>query len=269
MSSPSTSLGSHPVDATHAIKTTNLHVAYDSNVVLHGVDFVVPQGQCVAVTGSNGSGKSTLVKALLGAAPVTHGTIELFGKTRRSHEIPWKEIGYVPQRVSASSGVPSSALEVVRSGTLGPRQWWHYHGSKKASLRALHTVGLVHRRKQPFQTLSGGQQQRVLIARALVRNPQLLLMDEPLAGIDRHSQSKLSDIVGALKSEGRTIVLVLHELGPLEPYLDRIVNLSAGHIDFDGTPQEAPAYHSEPHCHPSQPHDPSRISGSFSGGFDD
>ncbi|MDO5729946.1 MAG: metal ABC transporter ATP-binding protein [Actinomycetaceae bacterium] len=269
MSSASIQGGSHPSGATRAIRTTNLHVAYDSNVVLHGVDFDVPLGQCMAITGSNGSGKSTLVKALLGAAPVTLGEIELFGKTRRSHEIPWEKIGYVPQRASTPSGVPSSALEVVRSGTLGPRQWWHYHGSKKASLRALHTVGLVHRRKQPFQTLSGGQQQRVLIARALVRNPQLLLMDEPLAGIDRHSQTKLADIIGELKAEGRTIVLVLHELGPLEPHLDRIVNLSAGHIDFDGEPTDAPAYHSEPHCHPNEPHDPSRISRSFSGGLDD
>lgn len=269
MSSASQQRGSHPSGATRAVRTTNLHVAYDSNVVLHGVDFEVPLGQCVAITGSNGSGKSTLVKALLGAAPVTLGEIELFDKTQKSHAIPWQRIGYVPQRPATGAGVSSSTLEVVRSGTLGPKKWWHPRGSKAAALRALNTVGLAHRRHEPLQFLSGGQQQRVLIARALVRNPELLIMDEPLAGIDRHSQAKLADVVGQLKREGTTIVLVLHELGPLEPHLDRIISLSAGHIDFDGAPDQAPSYHPQHHHHPTLPHDPARISDSFTGGFDD
>ena len=217
------------MSAVPALEAHNVHVAYESHTVLHGVDLAIPAGQCVAIMGENGSGKSTLVKAIVGAAPVTAGDFHLFGHDR--HHVPWERVGYVPQRASAPGGVSSTALEVVRSGTLGPRQWWYRPGSKAAALEALETVGLTHRKDQAFHLLSGGQQQRILIARALVRDPSLLIMDEPLAGIDRHSQHELARVVAALKAQGRTILLVLHELGPMEPHLDRIITFGAGHIE--------------------------------------
>ncbi|HHT41564.1 MAG TPA: metal ABC transporter ATP-binding protein [Actinomyces sp.] len=250
----------HPSDAALAVSTHNLHVAYESNVILHGVDVDIPVGQCVAITGANGSGKSTFVKALMGSAPVTAGDVELLGgssrkNAKRGRPIDWRRIGYVPQRPATGAGVSSSSLEVVRSGTLGPKQWWHPVGSKKRAQEALKTVGLLHRQDVPLQVLSGGQQQRVRIARALVRDPDLLIMDEPLAGIDHHSQNKLAEIVGRLKDAGKTIILILHELGPLEPHLDRAIHIANGHVEFDGDPKDLPGVHAENHHHYPHPAD--------------
>lgn len=266
--------GSHQTDAALAVYTDNLHVAYETNVILHGVDISIPVGQCVAITGANGSGKSTFVKALIGSAPVTAGEVRIFGGSprgmgeKRRDTIDWNRIGYVPQRPATGAGVSSSALEVVRSGTLGPRQWWYPRGSKKAALEALDTVGLAHRKDEPTQVLSGGQQQRVRIARALVRDPDLLIMDEPLAGIDKHSQEKLADIVELKKAEGKTILLILHELGPLQPHLDRAINIANGHVEFDGDPKELPHLHPEQHHHYPHTSD-SLFDNKFSGGHDE
>ncbi|MDO5720970.1 MAG: metal ABC transporter ATP-binding protein [Actinomycetaceae bacterium] len=214
-----------------ALTAENIHVTYGANTVLHGVDLQVPTGQCLAIMGQNGSGKSTFVKAIVGAAPVSAGTFQILGQPQEN--APWDKLGYVPQRVSAPAGVSSTALEVVRSGTLGPRRWWYRPGTKGAALKALDVVGLAHRKDQAFHLLSGGQQQRILIARALVRDPQILIMDEPLSGIDHHSARELARVVKHLKSQGRTIIIVLHELGPMEPLLDRIVTVANGHIETD------------------------------------
>ena len=137
----------------------------------------------------------------------------------------------------------------------GPKQWWHPVGSKKRAQEALNTVGLLHRQDVPLQVLSGGQQQRVRIARALVRDPDLLIMDEPLAGIDHYSQNKLAEIVGRLKDAGKTIILILHELGPLEPHLDRAIHIANGHVEFDGDPKDLPGVHAENHHHYPHPAD--------------
>lgn len=261
MSLQNTAQESHHPGAALAVYTHHLHVAYDTNVILHGLDIEIPIGQCVAITGANGSGKSTFVKALMGSAPITEGDLQIFGKNARSKglfgqgAVPWNRIGYVPQRPSAASAVSSSALEVVRSGLLGPKQWWYAAGSKKIAEDALGRVGLLHRAQTPVQELSGGQHQRVRIARALARDPDLLILDEPLAGIDRHSQEKLAGLIGQAKERGKTIVLILHELGPIEPHIERIINLASGHITFDGPVAQAPHTHSEVHHHFPHPED--------------
>lgn len=230
------------VNAPVAVRANNVHVAYDNEPILHGINLLIPQGQCAAIMGENGSGKSTFIKAMVGAAPVTVGNFQFFGSL--VGKVPWEHIGYVPQRAAAPAGISSTALEVVRSGTLSSRKWWYHRGSKAAALKALAAVGLVRRQAQAFHLLSGGQQQRVLIARALVRDPKLLIMDEPLAGIDRHSQDELAHMAGTLKEDGRTILLVLHELGPLEPLLDRVITIGAGHIASDHV--LGPVSHSSP-----------------------
>ncbi|MDO5033951.1 MAG: metal ABC transporter ATP-binding protein [Actinomycetaceae bacterium] len=256
---------SHRTDAALAVYTNHLHVAYETNVILHGLDIEIPTGQCVAITGSNGSGKSTFVKSLMGSAPVTDGEIEIFGKNPKSKglftsgKVDWDRIGYVPQRPSAPSPVSSTAREVVRSGLLGPKRPWHTPGSKQLTEAALTQVGLLHRADTPVQVLSGGQHQRIRIARALVRDPDLFIADEPLAGIDRHSQEKLADIIGSLKEQGKTILLVLHELGPIEPHIDRVINLASGHVTYDGPVQDTDEVqpggfspklgHTDPHHH--------------------
>ena len=223
--------------APAVVRLDNLHVAWDTDLILHGITLTIPAGQTVAITGSNGSGKSTTVKALLGTAPITSGDAQLIGRsitTRR--RVPWKKIGYVPQRISSGGAVSSSAIEVVRSGLLGPRRLWAMPGDTARAMDALERVGMAHRAHSPMNILSGGQAQRVLIARALVRRPELLIMDEPMAGIDAASRARLADIVADAKAEGTTILIVLHELGELGPLLDRELHISAGHISYDGTP---------------------------------
>ncbi|WP_297554328.1 ATP-binding cassette domain-containing protein [uncultured Actinomyces sp.] len=261
MSLQNTKQESHRYGAALAVYTHHLHVAYDTTVILHGLDIEIPIGQCVAITGANGSGKSTFVKALMGSAPVTEGELQIFGKNARGKglfgrsDVPWNRIGYVPQRPSAASAVSSTALEVVRSGLLGPKQWWYTAGSKQIAEDALRRVGLLHRAQTPVQELSGGQHQRVRIARALARDPELLILDEPLAGIDRHSQEKLAQLIEQAKEQGKTIVLILHELGPIEPHIERIINLASGHVNYDGPVATAPHTHTEEHHHYPHPDD--------------
>ena len=212
-------------------------VVLGASLVLDAVDLTVVEGESVAILGANGSGKSTLIKTVLGLHPTRSGRVRLFGHdvTRRRH-VPWDRVGYVPQRVGAGSGVPATALEVVRSGLLSPRHPLADRG-RRASARAmdaLDAVGLAHRAKDHVQIFSGGQAQRVLIARALVRSPQLLLLDEPLAGIDRASRQSLAAILTDLHARGLTLVTVLHEMGELTDVVTRAIVLSEGRIISDG-----------------------------------
>ena len=264
-SDPSTTqhAGAPLFGAPAVVRLDNLHVAWDTDLILHGITLTIPAGQTVAITGSNGSGKSTTVKALLGTAPITSGDAQLFGRsitTRR--RVPWKKIGYVPQRISSGGAVNSSAIEVVRSGLLGPRRLWAMPGDTARAMDALERVGMAHRAHSPMNILSGGQAQRVLIARALVRRPELLIMDEPMAGIDAASRARLAGIVADAKTEGTTILIVLHELGELGPLLDRELHISAGHISYDGAPHiddDHEQHHGGgDHCHPSEATAPSQ-----------
>ena len=215
-----------------------LHVAWENDLILHGLSASIQRGEAVAITGANGSGKSTLLKAIIGVAPITLGVVRLFGvDSAERTEVDWSRVGYVPQRVSSGGGVAASVLEVVSSGLLGAGRLFARPGDKKRALAALKQVGMAHRAKESMAILSGGQQQRVLIARALVRKPDLLLMDEPMAGIDAHSRQRLAEICAQAKEGGTTIVVVLHEIGELRPILTRQLHISAGHIEYDGTPR--------------------------------
>jgi zinc transport system ATP-binding protein len=207
--------------------------------ILHGVDLDVPGGQTVALLGANGSGKSTLVKTIVGLYPVDSGRVELFGTPLPDFKA-WQRVGYVPQRTTAAAGVPATVGEVVASGLLGPRSWASRRGraDRGAVHEALATVGMLDRVADPVAALSGGQQQRVLIARALARRPDLLIMDEPMAGVDLVSQEAFADTLEDLSSHGTTILLVLHELGPLARLIDRTVVLRAGTVTYDGAPVE-------------------------------
>ena len=229
--------GASHAEATAVVRLDNLHVAWDTDLILHGISLTIPAGQTVAITGSNGSGKSTTIKALLGTAPITGGDAQLFGRSITARRrVPWNRVGYVPQRISSGGAISASAIEVVRSGLLGPRRLWAMPGDTSRAMEALERVGMAHRAHSPMNILSGGQAQRVLIARALVRRPELLIMDEPMAGIDAASRARLADIVADAKEQGTTILIVLHELGELGPLLDRELHISAGHVSYDGPP---------------------------------
>lgn len=220
-----------------AIKVRELSVVLGSSLILDDVSLAVGGGESVAILGANGSGKSTLVKAVLGLVPLSGGSIELLGTpTSRRHRVPWERVGYVPQRIGAGSGVPATALEVVRSGLLGPRRPWADRGraAKRKAMAALDAVGLAHRAADHVQVFSGGQAQRVLIARALVRSPELLILDEPLAGIDRTSRESLAEILQGLRAQGLTLVTVLHEMGELADVVQRAILLQDGRLVADG-----------------------------------
>ena len=220
-----------------AIKVRELSVVLGSSLILDDVSLAVGGGESVAILGANGSGKSTLVKAVLGLVPLSGGSIELLGTpTSHRHRVPWERVGYVPQRIGAGSGVPATALEVVRSGLLGPRRPWADRGraAKRKAMAALDAVGLAHRAADHVQVFSGGQAQRVLIARALVRSPELLILDEPLAGIDRASRESLAEILQGLRAQGLTLVTVLHEMGELSDVVQRAILLQDGQLVADG-----------------------------------
>jgi zinc transport system ATP-binding protein len=220
----------------------------ETGTILHGIDLAISEGEAVALLGANGSGKSTLVKALLGIAPVSAGNAVIYGidvaSARRS--VPWDRIGYVPQRLGPSSGVPATALEVVASGLLNNRRFRPGREARRKSLEALEQVGLADRAHDSVQVFSGGQLQRVLIARALVREPDLIILDEPLAGIDRASKEALAATLRRMRDRGTTILVVLHELGELSGIIDRAVVLRHGRVIFDGPPPPAAAGHDHP-----------------------
>jgi zinc transport system ATP-binding protein len=214
-------------------------VAYGSREVLHGVDLVVEPGEVVAILGANGSGKSTLVRAILDLVPLTAGSVRLFGVERSSRAMRrnWQRIGYVPQRLGAGGGVPATVGEVVASGRLARRGVLRPAGSRDraAISAALRAVGLAERVHDPVGSLSGGQQQRTLIARALAAEPELLVLDEPTAGVDAASQDAFAAALQGFTAGNGTVLLVAHELGPLEPLVTRAVVVHNGSVAHDGS----------------------------------
>ncbi|CAM5678467.1 ABC transporter OS=Streptomyces fumanus OX=67302 GN=GCM10018772_02980 PE=4 SV=1 [Streptomyces fumanus] len=227
-----------------------------SRPVLRGIDLTVRRGEVVALLGANGSGKSTAVRTIIGQVPVSAGQVELFGTPRRRFR-DWARVGYVPQRTTAAGGVPATVTEVVSSGRLSRTRFGLFRKADHAAVRAaLDLVGMADRAKDPVDALSGGQHQRVLIARALAAAPDLLIMDEPMAGVDLASQEILAATLREQVAAGTTVLLVLHELGPLEPLIDRAVVLRDGCVLHDGPPPEAVGQHALPghdHVHPHAP----------------
>ncbi|MBC6463968.1 metal ABC transporter ATP-binding protein [Actinomadura alba] len=233
---------------------TGGRVRLDGKDVLKDIDLRVAPGDVLAVLGPNGSGKSTLIRALLGLVPMAAGRTEIYGSTPARFR-DWKRVGYVPQRLTVGGGVPATVREVVASGRIARQS--RFRPSSKADRaavdRALAAVDLADRARDPAHRLSGGQQQRVLIARALAGEPDAFVMDEPTAGVDSASQAALAATLSRLTAEGRTVVLVAHELGPLEPLITRAVVLETGRVVHDGAPPQpegACALPGHQHVHP-------------------
>lgn len=217
---------------------------YGDRAVVSGVSLDIHAGEVVAILGPNGSGKSTLVKGVLGLNDHLGGQVELFGTPFdrfRDHA----RLGYVPQRHTLSTSVRATAAEIVAIGRLPHQSWLGRMNREDHRIveESLALVGLSDRAKADVSTLSGGQQRRVLIARALAAHPDVLIMDEPTAGVDLASQAVLSQVLARLAARGATMLIVTHELRALKGVLTRIIELDGGLIAFDGTSAEHDRWH--------------------------
>jgi zinc transport system ATP-binding protein len=249
-----------PSSSAKAVQVADLSVDLGGRLVLRGVDLQIRQGEVVAVLGTNGSGKSTLIKTIVGLLPAVRGEVKLFG-TPVTRFRQWQRIGYVPQRITAAGGVPATVQEVVSSGLLSKRRLFRplKAADRAAVEEALEIVDMADRRKDGVAELSGGQQQRVLIARALVSDPDLLILDEPTAGVDLASQGIFAEAIRERVARGTTVVMVSHDLGPMDALIDRSVVLRRGRIVYDGAPH-ASQTHAHVHPHGSADDEPGWLS---------
>jgi zinc transport system ATP-binding protein len=224
------------------VEAAHVSFAYGVNPVLEDVSFTIERGEFVALVGPNGSGKSTLLRILLGIRRAGRGDVKLFGHDPR-HLPERGRVGYVPQRLHMPSDLPATVEEVVRAGRLARRGWWRpaTAADRSAVDHALDAVKMSDLRRQRMRELSGGQQQRVLIAKALVGDPELLVLDEPVAGVDAESQRLFRDsLVHLVAEHGATVLLVSHELGAVADDLHRVIVLRH-RVLFDGAPADLAA----------------------------
>lgn len=230
-------------EGTPAVQLRSATFGYAGRPVITDVDLRVAAGEVVAVLGPNGSGKTTLVKGLLGLSEHLSGEVEVLG-TPLARLKDRTRIGYVPQRHTLVGGVRATVAEVVATGLLARRPWWRpaTRQDRQDVVDAVEAAGLADRLRFDVDSLSGGQQRRVLIARALVSRPDVLVMDEPTAGVDRASQDVLSNVLQRLGRAGTTMLIVTHELLALRGIVDRIVEVDTGHLTFDGPPQAYAAH---------------------------
>lgn len=244
------------VPAEQVVEIHGAGVSLGGRPIVRDINLTVRSGEVVALLGANGSGKSTLVKAMVRLLPLTTGEVRLYDEPLADFR-QWCRLGYVPQRSTITSGVPSTVAEVVAAGRLSRRKPFapSRRADRVAVERALQAVGLAERARHSVSTLSGGQQQRVLIARTLAGEPELLILDEPNAGVDLASQFAIAETLTSLAAAGATIVVVLHELGHLADLIQRSVVLRDGRIVYDGPPHGSPTEYDlhDPHHRPSAP----------------
>jgi zinc transport system ATP-binding protein len=232
-------------------------IGYDVTV-LRDVDVTINAHDFIAIVGPNGAGKSTMVKGILGLVSVESGTAELFGIPAADFDQRWR-IGYVPQRHTVGGPIPATVREVVISGRL-PRSGllrWASTVDRQAVDEAMQRVGISDLARRPVHELSGGQQRRVLMARALASEAELMMLDEPTAGVDVEAQAAVVDVLADLSRSGVTIAVVTHDLEPFADHLTRVIWVSRGGITYDGPPTPAiVSAASEPfshHDHADQP----------------
>jgi manganese/zinc/iron transport system ATP- binding protein len=203
----------------------DLTVAYHRKPVLWDIDLDVPAGKLVGIVGPNGAGKSTLIKAVLDLLPKASGRILIFGKPYRESR---RRVGYVPQRESVDWDFPVSALDVVTMGRYGKIGWfWPVtRKHKAAALEALDRVGIADLAGRQISQLSGGQQQRTFLARALVQDADLYLMDEPFAAVDAATEMAIVRLLQDLRASGKTCLVVHHDLQTVPEYFDEVILLN-------------------------------------------
>jgi manganese/zinc/iron transport system ATP- binding protein len=203
----------------------DLTVAYHRKPVIWDVSLNIPPGALVGIVGPNGAGKSTLLKAVMNLIPKASGRIQVFGKTYQQNQ---QLVGYVPQRESVDWDFPVNALDVVTMGLYRDIGWFLPVRKKHKDLakEALRKVGIADLAKRQISQLSGGQQQRTFLARALVQDADLYLMDEPFAAVDAATETAIIEILREMKTHGKTSIVIHHDLQTVPDYFDYVVLLN-------------------------------------------
>jgi manganese/zinc/iron transport system ATP- binding protein len=203
----------------------DMTIAYHKKPVLWDVDLTVPEGKLIGIVGPNGAGKSTLIKAVMGLVPKASGWIKVYGK-------PYDEmrtlVGYVPQRESVDWDFPINVRDVVLMGLYGKIGWIKRPSGEHSRIadESLERVGMQDFAKRQISQLSGGQQQRVFLARALAQDSQIYLMDEPFSGVDAATEKAIIQLLGDLRSRGKTVMVVHHDLQTIPEYFDWVIMLN-------------------------------------------
>jgi manganese/zinc/iron transport system ATP- binding protein len=213
----------HSVSAPVSIH--DLTVAYHRKPVLWDIDLDIPKGSLCAIVGPNGAGKSTLIKAAMDLVPKASGRVLIYGKPFRQQR---RMVAYVPQRESVDWDFPVDAIGVVLMGCYGRIGWCKpvRHRDREAAMAALERVGMTDYAHRQISQLSGGQQQRVFLARALAEDADIYFMDEPFASVDAATEKAIVQVLRDLRSSGRTVIVVHHDLQTVPEYFDHVILLN-------------------------------------------
>jgi len=213
------------MESSLPIVVEDLTVAYRQEPVLWDVDVTFVEGALTAIVGPNGSGKTTLLKAILGLLSPAAGRISIYGKRFKEQR---QLVAYVPQRGSVDWDFPTNALDVVMMGRYGHIGWFRRASTsvETMAMEALQKVGMEDFAHRQISQLSGGQQQRVFLARALVQDAQIYLMDEPFQGVDAITEKAIVEMLRALRAKNKTVVCVHHDLETVPEYFDQVLLLN-------------------------------------------
>jgi manganese/zinc/iron transport system ATP- binding protein len=218
-----------------SLAINDLTVAYDGKPAIWDLDLNVPPGVLMGIVGPNGAGKTTLIKAALNLIPRAAGSILFFGRT---YDRVRQRVGYVPQRGSVDWDFPTTVLDVVTMGLYGRVGWIRRTGAheRRLAMEALEQVGMTEFSDRQISQLSGGQQQRTFLARALVQDADIYFMDEPFAAVDAVTERAIIGILHQLRSRGKTVIVVHHDLQTVSDYFDWVTLLNvtvvaAGPVD--------------------------------------
>jgi manganese/zinc/iron transport system ATP- binding protein len=210
---------------TSPVSIHDLTVAYHRKPVLWDVDLDIPEGKLIAIVGPNGAGKSTLIKAVMDLVPKASGKVMIYGKSFKKQR---KMVAYVPQRESVDWDFPIDALGVVSMGRYGNVGWCKplRRRDAQAAMDALNRVGMADYANRQISQLSGGQQQRVFLARALAQDSSIYFMDEPFASVDASTEKAIVKVLADLRSTGKTVIVVHHDLQTVREYFDHVILLN-------------------------------------------
>jgi manganese/zinc/iron transport system ATP- binding protein len=211
--------------STSPVSIHDLTVAYQRKPVLWDVDLDIPEGKLVAIVGPNGAGKSTLIKSVLDLVPKASGKVMIYGKPFAGQR---KLVAYVPQRESVDWDFPINALGVVSMGRYNKIGWCKPVRKRdtQAAMESLERVGMADYAHRQISQLSGGQQQRVFLARALTQDSTIYFMDEPFASVDASTERAIVQVLRDLRSSGKTVVVVHHDLQTVREYFDHVILLN-------------------------------------------